>query len=127
MPILPHFSRRRLCLVGFLIVTAAFGAALLVGAPGAGDAARGKYDRIQEGMTKDEVETILKGWQPWLQIRSSWRSTDVWIDASTGARITLQYDDERLTRKQFEEGDQSFRARVARLKARLADKLPHVP
>jgi hypothetical protein len=51
----------------------------------------------------------------------------VWIDASTGARITVQYDDERLTRKQFEEGDQSFRARVARLKARLADKLPHVP
>jgi hypothetical protein len=100
-------------------------------APGPLDAARRKYDQIEVGMAEDEVKPILRGWSH----EYSWRGMESWEEGwynpLSGSKIIVNFNkveldsSPKLTDKQFEEGDQSFRAKVMRLKDRLADKLHH--
>jgi hypothetical protein len=128
MPILPRLTRRCLLLGGFPLVASALVAVPFLTAPGPLDAARAKYDRIQAGMTQDEVREILGDRWPDLGAGSLhwWRSR--WYDQRSGATITVVFGyDNTVTDKDFDEGDQSFRAKVGRLKNFLADRLHRGP
>jgi hypothetical protein len=100
---------------------------LVLTAPGPLDAPRAKYARIHAGMRCDEVDPILEGRTPWLDIGSG-ATWDVWVDVSTGAKITVHYDpDGVVIGKEFDEGGLSFWVKFERFKARLAAKLHHGP
>jgi hypothetical protein len=126
MPTMPRLIRRRQILAGFLLVVAVLVAALVLIAPGNLDAARAKYDRIEVGMSEEEVAALLHGWDCWVQgWDSKSGSIETWIDPWTGATITVNYDirGQHVKRKHLDEGDQSFQAQVERVKDRLTHKL----
>jgi hypothetical protein len=128
MPILPRLTRLRLCLAGFLRVAAAQVVVLLLTAPGPMDAAKAKYDRIQVGMTQEEVGAIMSERWHLSSFRTGGFSTEEWLDHRSGATIQVTFDSGgRLARKEFDAGDQSFRAQVGRLKDRLTERLHHGP
>jgi hypothetical protein len=125
MPILPRLSRRRLCATGLLLVEAALVVALVLTAPGPLDAARGKYRRIKVGMTRTQVIAILGDMSPGAVMSSRRLQSTWWYDPRSGATIAVDCDSAgRVIGMDFEEGDQSFRAQVGRLKDRLVGRLP---
>jgi hypothetical protein len=125
MPTLPRLSRRRLCVAGLLLVAVALGVLLALTAPGPLDVARAKYQRIKVGMTRAQVKAILSDVPPGAVMSSRQLNSTWWYDPRSGATISVDCDSAgRVTGMEFEEGDQSFRAQVERLKGRLADKLP---
>jgi hypothetical protein len=124
MPILPRLSPRRLCVAGLLLVATALVVASVLTAPGPLDAARAKYQRVKVGMTQGQVEAILSDMSPGAVMSSGRCHTTWWYDSRSGATISVDCASGRVTGKDFEEGDQSFRAQVERLKGRLADRLP---
>jgi hypothetical protein len=132
MPTLLRMMRRRLLLAGLLLAGAALVAYPVLTASGPLDAARAKYDRMPLGMNEKGVERFLAGWSLEFSQGGIYDCDASWYDPKSGATISLHYhvgvyDDFRLTGKHFDEGDQSFRAKVGRLKDRLADKLHHGP
>jgi hypothetical protein len=118
---------------GLLLAAATLFAVLLLTAPGPLDDARAWYGRIQVGMTLEEVETILSGWEQhhWTIAGGSVALTK--YDPQTGATIEVDFASEaegsevKVAGKHFRGGDQSFRSRVERLMDRLADRLHHGP
>jgi hypothetical protein len=131
MPTLPHLKRRRLFLVGLLLVAgAALVAVRLLTAPGPLEKARAKYGRIERGMRLGEVMSSLDGWSVqtmgWMGPGGSARME--WLDPLSGASVWVEFDfDGKVTEKDFDEGDQSLRAKVQRFKGRLADRLHRGP
>jgi hypothetical protein len=125
MPTMPRLSGRRLCVAGLLLVTAALVVVLVLTAPGPLDAARAKYQRIKVGMAQEQVDVILSDLSPGAVMSSGRWQITWWYDPRSGATISVDRDFAgRVTSKEFDEGDQSFRAQVDRLKGRLADRLP---
>jgi hypothetical protein len=128
MPTLPRLTRWRLLLAGLLLAVAAL-VYLILTAPGPMDDARAKYDRIEDGMTTDEVAGILSGWQRRYVHCEGSSSAIGWYDPRTGVTTAVSFHADsfgtprKVTGKHFDEGDQSFRAKLERLKGRLADKL----
>lgn len=123
MPTLPRLTQRRLLLAGVLLA-AVLVAMLLLTAPGPLDAARAKYDRIEVGMSEGEVKEILIDYWPTPAVGNVRFWSMGWYDQRSEATIIVDFDvDGRVTDKVFDEGDQSFGARVERFKDRLADRL----
>jgi hypothetical protein len=118
-----------LLLAGILLVAAALAVVFLLTAPGPLDAARARYGRIREGMGEDEVQAILKGWVLLDEMGGLSNSTAIWYDPNSGVQVRVHFRyaqlgyDGRITDKDIDEGDQSFRAKVERLRDRLADRL----
>ncbi len=135
MPVLSRFSRWRLGLACAVLLLTILVAVPLVGWWHQGESARSRCDRIQVGMTYEEVETILEGWSPDLGIGGlshmshRWESPGgdtIWVsfevtgwpdstdspDWSNGPTMTV-------TGKEFRDGDRSFAARIKRLQRRL--------
>jgi hypothetical protein len=133
MPILPRLSRSRLCVAGVLLLASGLVVVVVLTAPGPLDAARAKYDRIEAGMTWEEVDAILSGWEQRYTITEGFSTSVGWCDPRSGATIAVGFQGDtfggrrNVTGKDFLEGDQSFRAKVERLKNRLAKKMHHGP
>jgi hypothetical protein len=123
MPILPRLTRRRLFVAGLLLLVNVSVSALVLTAQGPMEVARAKYDHIQVCMTRKEVDAIMGGWFP-EPITSSGTGYSVDWFGSDGASIHVFFNwDGRVSDKHFDEGDQSFRAKVGRFRDRLTDKL----
>jgi hypothetical protein len=133
MPTLPRMTRRRLLLAGLLLAAASLLAVLILTAPGPLDAARAKYDRLQVGMAQGEARDVLSDWQHLFSVGCFPFWTEVWEDRVSGASVVVDFNhsgpdsDAKVTEIRFVEGDQSFRAKVGRLKDRLAGKLHRGP
>jgi hypothetical protein len=124
MPILPRLSPRRLCVAGLLLLVTALIAFLVLPAAGPMDASRERYDRIQVGMTKEEVGAMLSDWRPGSKMPNPYFQETWWYDPRSGMSIWVYLDsDNKVWAKDIQEGDQSFEEQVDRLKDRLADKL----
>jgi hypothetical protein len=108
-------------------------AVVVLTAPGPLDDALARYGGIQVGMTVEEVEAILAGWEQhhWTIAGGAVALTK--YDPQTGATIEVDFSTEtegsevKVTGKHFRGSDQSFRSRVERLMDRLADRLHHGP
>jgi hypothetical protein len=77
-----------------------------------------KHDRIQVGMTEEEVDAIVGG------MKLEWgRANYVWLSGwpeADGPSISVEFGaDGRVTDKEFHEGDLSFQARARRLVERV--------
>jgi hypothetical protein len=82
---------------------------------------RAAYDKIQAGMSQDEVDAIVCG-RSWLfevhMTNLRWHT--IYWRAANGATVNVTFDsDGRVTGKSFDEGDQSLTGRLKRLAGRL--------
>jgi hypothetical protein len=114
--------RWRLVLAVAALLAAAALAAVVLFSWGTEPPERAQYDRIQAGMTQDEVREILSDWFPegaggtltWRH--ETWSRPDGWS-------IDLGFDAERRLRdKRLTEGDLSVRAKMNRLRRRLTSR-----
>jgi hypothetical protein len=119
MSLLPYFCRRRFFWAVALLAAAAVGAAGLLAGWGTVSPERAVYDRIAVGISSEQVGAMLGDWSPGMTIGSLYSYRTVWR-APNGARIILTFDsDDKVTRKEFEEGDRSLTGRLKRLAGRL--------
>jgi hypothetical protein len=78
--------------------------------------ARARYEQVQVGMSREEAEAILEPSGSLLDFCETRDGEVVIWYTRDGATIRVDYDgDGKVRDKEFEEGDQSFKAKVKRL------------
>jgi hypothetical protein len=117
MPPARFLSRRRLGLALAVVMVAVLGVVGLLAVWERESRARATYDRIEVGMSREEINVIMSGWGPRAGFSSMLRSSS-WGDPD-GAMITVYFDMEgKVKGKHLQEADQSFMGKMKRLVGR---------
>jgi len=118
MPYTRRSPGRRLCLA-VAVFTAGLAAGAFIRSRDTKSAERAQYERLEEGMGREQVREVLRDWSPRATLGNAHWSWDSWR-APNGATINLTYDsDGRVAFKGFEEGDVSLSGRAKPLVERV--------
>jgi hypothetical protein len=113
MPFPRYITRHRFCLAGLLLIAAALAGLAMLRSWEARSPERVQYDRIQVGMTAEQVDAVVTG-----ERRRLKRCAEYWWESGPWMRVHFN-EDMKVDGKEFDEGDQSLTARARRLVERV--------